>query len=162
MQPALNGQDPVLQTLNDQVDWYDRNAQSAQGKYRVIKVAELTLATAVPPLAALGADAAIVTVVSSVVVLLVGLQHLFQFHANWISYRSTCEALRQEQFLFTAMAGPYATAADPRLLLAERFQGLVANESASWASVHRPAAQNQTTPTTPAPATTATATKAGP
>jgi hypothetical protein len=156
MQPALNGQDPVLQTLNDQIAWYDREAGRAQQWYRVIKVAELALATSVPPLAALGADTAIVTVVSSVVVLLVGLQHLFQFHANWISYRSTCEALRQEQFLFVAKAGPYAAAADARLLLAERFQSLVANENTSWASVHRPAAETHTAQTTPT-----TGTKAG-
>jgi hypothetical protein len=63
-----------------------------------------------------------------------GLQQLNQYQANWITYRSTCEALEHEKFLFLAKAGPYGAAADARVLLAERIESLVSQEHAKWAA----------------------------
>jgi hypothetical protein len=68
-----------------------------------------------------------------------GLEHLYQFHQNWILYRSTCEALRNEKFLYLANAGPYAGAKDAHALLAERIESLVSQEHAKWSSVREPA-----------------------
>jgi hypothetical protein len=42
-----------------------------------------------------------------IVLLLDGLQQLGQCQANWINYRSTCEALKHEKHLFLEQAGPY-------------------------------------------------------
>ena len=47
---------------------------------------------------------------------------------------STSEALKHEKFLYLAHAGTYATAANPEALLAERIEGRVSQEHASWAS----------------------------
>jgi hypothetical protein len=63
-----------------------------------------------------------------------GLQQLNQHHANWISYRSTCEALKHEKYLYLGKAGPYATASDAHALLAEKVEALVSQEHAKWAS----------------------------
>jgi hypothetical protein len=61
-----------------------------------------------------------------------GFQQLFQFHTNWVSYRGTCESLKHEKYLFLALAGPYATAASPQRMLAERVEGTVSVENAKW------------------------------
>jgi hypothetical protein len=63
-----------------------------------------------------------------------GIQQINQYNANWISYRSTCEALKHEKFLYLASAGPYATATNAHTLLAERIESLVSQEHAKWAS----------------------------
>jgi hypothetical protein len=68
------------------------------------------------------------------IAVLEGLQQLNQYHANWITYRTTSELLKHEKYLFLAKAGPYAAAADPRVLLAERIESLVSQEHAKWAS----------------------------
>ena len=68
------------------------------------------------------------------IALLEGIQQISQYHANWISYRSTCEALKHEKFLYLGNAGTYASAEDPRRLLAERIESLVSQEHAKWAS----------------------------
>lgn len=44
---------------------------------------------------------------------------MFQFHANWISYRAVAEALRQHAFRFTAEVDPYTDRATRRNLLAQ-------------------------------------------
>ena len=63
-----------------------------------------------------------------------GLQQVNQYHANWIAYRSTCESLKHEKFLFLGNSGPYIHASDPQVLLAERIESLVSQEHAKWAS----------------------------
>jgi Protein of unknown function (DUF4231) len=73
-------------------------------------------------------------VLGALIAIVKGVQQLNQYHANWISYRSTCEALKHEKFLYLAKAGPYAAATDSRVLLAERIEALVSQEHAKWAS----------------------------
>jgi hypothetical protein len=70
---------------------------------------------------------------ATVVVLLEGAQHLYQWQEHWITYRSTAEALKHERYLYLARAGPYA-GEDRHRLLAERVEGLVSQEHAKWAA----------------------------
>ena len=53
---------------------------------------------------------------------------------NWTTYRSTCERLKHEKFLFLGHAGPYAAVPNPEPLLAERVEGPVSQEHAAWVS----------------------------
>jgi len=72
-----------------------------------------------------------------------GVLQLNQFHENWISYRSTCESLKHEKFMFLAGASPYTNADSPRALLAERVEALLAGEHAKWASVQEQEPQSK-------------------
>jgi Protein of unknown function (DUF4231) len=72
----------------------------------------------------------------ALIVVLEGLQQLQQYQQNWTTYRPTCERLKHEKFLFLGRAGPYAAVSNPESLLAERVEGLVSQEHASWVS-HR-------------------------
>jgi hypothetical protein len=63
-----------------------------------------------------------------------GLQQLKQYHGNWISYRATAEALKHEQFLYLAKAGPYIAAEHPQSMLAERVESLITQEEGKWVS----------------------------
>ena len=51
-----------------------------------------------------------------------GVQQLRQYQQNWTSYRSTCERLKHEKYLYAAQAGPYTAAPRPQSLLAERVE----------------------------------------
>jgi Protein of unknown function (DUF4231) len=55
-----------------------------------------------------------------------------QYHQNWITYRSTAEALKHEKYLFLSMAGSYAASENAKALLAERVESLVSLEHARW------------------------------
>jgi hypothetical protein len=70
----------------------------------------------------------------ALIVVLEALQGLYQFQSNWISYRSSCEGLRHEKYLWLAKAGHYADAKDPDRLLAERIESLISMEHAKWVS----------------------------
>jgi hypothetical protein len=127
---------PAQARLEDQIAWYDKKSQHNQRWFKRLKVGQLVTAAAIPVAAAENADAWLVGGAGALVLVLEGLQQLQQYQQNWTTYRSTCERLKHEKFLFAAQAGPYATAARPEALLAERVEGLVSQEHAAW-TAHR-------------------------
>jgi hypothetical protein len=126
--------DPTMQRLEDQIRWYDSHSTTNQWMFKVLKIIVIAAAALIPFLVGFNLPKWVVGGFGVLIAVLEGLQQLNQYHANWITYRSTSEALKHEKFLFLAAAGPYAAAIVPRVLLAERIESLVSQEHAKWAS----------------------------
>jgi hypothetical protein len=132
--------------LDDQIDWYDKKSVSNQSHYKTLKIFQLITAAIIPlvpvflsisPYSISSAYGAIITSVLGALILVIeSIQGLYQFHSNWISYRSTCEELKHEKFLWLAGAGHYANknVQNPTNLLAERIESIVSKEHAKWVS----------------------------
>jgi Protein of unknown function (DUF4231) len=128
---------PVWERLEDQIDWYDRKSQKNQRRFKQLKVCQIVVAAVIPVLAAVpDAPVWLLGGLGAFIVVLEGLQQLQQYQQNWTSYRTTCERLNNEKFLFIARAGSYAVAPKPEALLAERVEGVISKEHAGWVS-HR-------------------------
>jgi hypothetical protein len=128
------GQDVTLDHLQDQIEWYDRKSGSNQKSFKYLKVGTISAAALIPVIAKVSGMSSVTAGLGVLIVILEGLQQLNQYHANWIAYRSTCEGLKHEKFLYLARADIYATASDPHGLLAERIEASVSQEHAKWAS----------------------------
>lgn len=135
----MNESDITMQRLDDQISWYDRKSVSAQRWYKGLKIVSMTAAALIPLVAGLGAKAYVTGGLGVLIVILEGIQHLNQYHHNWITYRSTCEYLKHEKYLYQAKAGPYAEASDPHCLLAERTEALISQEHAKWVTARKKA-----------------------
>ena len=129
--------DPTLSRLQNQIDWYDKKSQHNQRWYKRVKVTEIVAAALIAGTAGLGTARFVTVGLAVLLLVLEGLQQLNQYHANWISYRSTCEALKHEKFLYLGEAGPYTEAQGRHALLAERIESLVSQEHAKWVSDHK-------------------------
>ena len=136
---------PVWKRLDEQIDWYDRGSRRSKRWYLRLKVVQIVTAASIPVLATAWPEKAwIGGVLGALIVVLEGLQQLFQHHSNWTQYRSTCEALRHEKFLWMARAGSFGRTERPDALLAERVEGLVSQEHAAWSSTqHDRTSQSQ-------------------
>jgi hypothetical protein len=143
--PAGDGDGPAAaaarQRLEDQIAWYDGKSRHNQRWFKRLKVGQIMTAAAIPVAAAAGAPSEVPAAGGALIVVLEGLQQLQQYQQNWAAYRSTCERLKHEKFLYLASAGPYAGAARPGALLAERVEGLVSQEHAAWVSQQREGAK---------------------
>jgi hypothetical protein len=125
--------DPTMERLEDQICWYDRRSGTHQRMYKMVKLAQMTLAAAIPVLAGIAPRTpTLLGALGATVVVLEGVQQLYRLHDNWTSYRSTAEALKHEKYLYLASAGPYAAASDAHALLAERTESLISREHAKW------------------------------
>lgn len=136
---AVPGDDPIIRRLEDQIDWYDRKSRSAQRIFKRIKIVEIFAAAVIPLLAVSNfPHGSLITAALGVLItILEGLLHLNQYQQLWSTYRSTCEALRHEKYMYLANAGLYAAATNPRALLAERVESLVSQEHAKWSSIQQ-------------------------
>jgi hypothetical protein len=124
----------TLQRLDDQISWYNSKSETAQRWFKFLKIIQFVTAGVIPLIALFGVPAAdkISAVLGLTILVVEGLQQLNQYQANWISYRTTAEALRHEKYLFLAHAGPYSNAERPIALLAEHIEGLVSQENKKW------------------------------
>jgi hypothetical protein len=128
------GADPVEARLADQLAWYSAKSRAARKAFKCIKFVEIVAAAVIPFLSAqhwpyvtyvVGGLGVLITVLE-------GVLHLNQYQEIWTNYRNTAESLKHEKFLYQAKAGPYAGAADARILLAERVEALVSLENSQW------------------------------
>ncbi len=126
--------DPTTQRLEDQIAWYDQRSSRDQRNFKVLKILVIVVAALIPLVAGLALPPWVPGALGVVIAVAEGIQQLNQYHANWIAYRSTAEALKHEKYLYLAKAGPYAAKQDPLALLAERVESLVSQEHAKWAS----------------------------
>ena len=133
------GPDPTMERLEDQIGWYDRKSNLNQKYYKWIKVVEISAAALIPFLSAfnLARMMWVTGGLGALITVLEGMLHLNQYQQNWIAYRSTCESLKHEKYVYLGKAAPYAGAVDPHALLAERIESLVSQEHAKWASVQQ-------------------------
>jgi hypothetical protein len=137
--------DVIMSRLDGQIAYYEKKSGDSQRAYKQIKLTEIIAAALIPFLAALQVPsanprfrplAAVVTALLGILItVLEGVLQLYQYHQIWITYRSTCEAMKHEKYTYLAKAGPYASAADPHALLAERVEALGAQENTKWASL---------------------------
>ena len=124
--------DVVTDRLEDQISWYDRKASYNERWFKRLRIATIVVSSSIPLCAAFVKYPLITGALGALIALFEGLQHLNQYHQNWITYRATAEALKHEKYLFLSMAGSYATSSNARTLLAERVEGLVSQENSKW------------------------------
>jgi len=146
--PESTGQDdPIFQRLTDQLAWYGQKSRAARAAFKRIKVTEIVAAAVIPFLTGHSSWVGVSYVIGGLGILITvleGVLHLNQYQENWTNYRNTAESLKHEKYLFLAKAGPYASAADPRVTLAERVEALISTENSQWVAATKMAAQSTT------------------
>ncbi|KOG33716.1 DUF4231 domain-containing protein [Streptomyces resistomycificus] len=134
MQPrGARSAEVTWERLQDQMTWFDRKSSHAQRRFKQLKLSTLLLAAGLPVVVAASAPTWIAALMGAMIAVIEGAQQLFKFQENWINYRSSCENLRREQYLYVARAGHYAQAADVDVLLAESIERILSNETTHWA-----------------------------
>src|SRR3954469_23174299 len=134
---------PARERLETQIEWYDKRSNRDQRWFKRLKVLQIVTAAGIPVGAAAGVDANVIGGGGALIVVLEGLQQLQQYQQKWTTYRSTCERLKHDKYLYLAQAGPYTKAPRPEALLAERVEGLVSQEHAAWVSQQQEATKRQ-------------------
>lgn len=131
--------------LESQIKWYDSKSGTAQRYYKWGRYFVLA-ASATIPFAALLQHNTAAAILGGLIAVCEAIQHVNQWQHNWITYRSTCEALRHEKYTYLERADPYDDLDDKaaRKLLVERVESLISTEHSKWIASQDKAAQ--TTP----------------
>lgn len=137
----------ISERLNESIAWYDKKAGSLKNRYLRMRVITVISGALVPVLVNLDIPYVnyLTTFISLVVVLLVSLESVYHYSAQWTNYRSTEQFLRKEYFLFTANEGPYAERKedDAYRLFVERIERAIEAEVAITLQVMTTTAEAQ-------------------
>jgi hypothetical protein len=131
------------QRLDAQIQWYDHKSREAQQYYKGTKFVVVVASATISIVALLGLNL-VTAILGALIAICETMQHLNQWHHNWITYRSTCEALRHEKYTYLERADPYDDLEDAaaRKLLVERVESLISTEHSKWIASQEKAAAN--------------------
>lgn len=136
----MTAEEYLERRVEDQIGWYDRKSVSSQAWYKRLRRAEIVCAAAIPILAGfVGEDLAgqvAIGLLGGVIVVIASFLSLSQHQENWVGYRTTCESLRHEKFLFLTQVEPY-DGEDRFPLFVQRIESLISKENSGWSQYIR-------------------------
>lgn len=128
--------------VDDQIAWYDTKSRHHQKWYKGLRVVEILAAVSIPFFVGYITDTAphfrtVVGLLGLAVAIITGVVSLCQFQENWVEYRTTCESLKHEKFLFLTKTEPY-NVDTPFPLLVQRVESMISKENTTWSQYIRP------------------------
>ena len=122
--------------VENQINWYDKKAISAQKQYKRLQFVEIIVAACIPLLVGYVGRFSwmqfVIGVLGVIITVIEGYISLNKVHENWIEYRSTCELLRHEKFLFEMKAPPYGDSESTEGLFVKNIELLISSESNNY------------------------------
>lgn len=138
--------DYIKDRLDDQINWYSSKSRKLKKKYDIIQfvIIILTSTTPIVNIITITFDyyKTIVSILSSipaiVVVILISMSKHKKYFELHTKYRSTCEKLKQEKFLYLVAASVYDIddCSERLKLLAQRVESICAHENGEWAQLN--------------------------
>jgi hypothetical protein len=132
----MNQEEYLKERLQDQIDWYDRKSMQNQKCFKRLQVIAIFASISIPFLAGYITEATVllklsVGILGLVVAAITAILGLYKFQENWLEYRTTCESLKHEKYLYLTNSDPYDQE-EPFKLLVERVESLISKENTAW------------------------------
>ncbi len=125
--------------LEEQIKWYDGKSVGHQNVYKRWKYAQVILSASIPFLVGYVADFSkigfIIGVFGVFITCIEGILTIGKHHENWIEYRSICETLRHEKYMYLTRTGVYK-GEEPFKHLVERVETVISQENVNWAALN--------------------------
>lgn len=136
----MNSDEYIQERLQDQIDWYDRKSLTNQKTFKWLRKVEIIFAAFIPFLSGLMVKydthivvfSTIIGLLGIAVTIFTGMLALGKYQENWIEYRTTCESLKKEKYMFQTKVEPYDVE-DAFSILVQRIETLVSKENTNWA-----------------------------
>ncbi len=131
-------EDYLKKRLEDQINWYDRKSSKSQKMFKRIQLVTIVSAACIPFLAGYLSEIIflkyIIGALGLLVAVLTSINSLYKYQENWIAYRTTCESLTHEKYLYMTGTKPYHGKESFNLLV-QRVEMLISQENSSWAEL---------------------------
>ena len=135
----MTSEEYIEKRIQDQIDWYNGKSQTNQKKFKVLRVTEIVAAALIPFLSGLSiaypnvATYGTITigVLGMIIAVIAGVLGLGRYQEQWVEYRTICESLKKEKFLFETNAEPYNEANSFNLFV-QRAETLISKENTNW------------------------------
>ena len=131
----MNEETYLKERVDDQIGWYDKKSRQAQARYKALRGFEVIAAAAIPLLTGFAPAwfpvAPVVGVLGACIAVSASISSLNQYQQHWTAYRTTCETLQHEKYLYLTQAVPYQQQAAFQLFV-QRIEGVISKEHSAW------------------------------
>ena len=101
----------ITKRLEDQITWYSTKSQYNKGRSIALRILEIVCAAIIPFISVHHESfkyfPLFVGLLGITISIAAGISAILKFHDNWIEYRTVCETLKHEKFLFLTKTNPY-------------------------------------------------------
>jgi len=128
-------EDYIKNRVEGQIKWYDDKSVFNQKLFKWLRTIEIICAATIPFIAGMGDTISfaisITGILGVIIAICVGISSLNKYQENWLTYRTTCETLRHEHYLFQTKSSPY-DGDDSFNHFVERIENLLSKENTQW------------------------------
>jgi hypothetical protein len=121
--------------LDEQIKWYSQKSAINQKYYKRLKLIEITAATLIPFLSGFSTQIPyvqwVIALLGVIIAIVAGMESLYKFQENWITYRATAESLKHEKFLYLTNSEPYDSQ-NRFTTLVSRVEHIIDKENKNW------------------------------
>jgi len=132
----MNQEEYMKDRVDNQIDWYDKKSAFNQKWFKRLQVIAILSASTIPFLAGYssGEDETIrvcIGILGLIVAAITAGLSLYKFQEHWLEYRTTCESLRHEKYLYLTQTVPY-NVEDSFSTFVQRIESLISKENTDW------------------------------
>ena len=126
--------------VDDQIKWYDEKSMQMQKKYKILKGVTIFFSAIIPIISLTNIEYfntnIVVSILAAIIAISEGMISLSSYGDNWTRYRSICETLKSEKYMFLNQSGVYSEEEDNFSFFVERIETIISQENINWASLN--------------------------
>lgn len=126
--------------VDDQIEWYDGKSIQMQKKHKIFKGVTIFSAAIIPIISLTKIEYfdtdIIVSILAAIIAISEGMISLSNYGDNWTRYRSICETLKSEKYMYLNQSGVYSEKEENFSFFVERVETIISQENINWASLN--------------------------
>lgn len=131
----------IEERVNPQIAWYDNKSLRCQKIYKRIQVSEIILAAIIPLLSGYvtyhWVIPFIIGLIGVSITIMESITKLNKYHELWIEYRTTCELLKYQKYLYETKSSPYNDGDDTiENIFVKNIEQIISSENNQWKIVN--------------------------
>ena len=132
----MNQEEYLKNRVDHQINWYDRKSCFNQNWFKRLQIIAIISASTIPFLTGYSSGESdkirvCIGMLGLMVAAVTAILSLYKFQENWHEFRTTCESLTHEKYLFETKTEPYDIT-DSFPLLVQRVETLISKENSNW------------------------------
>lgn len=132
-------QDYILSRLDIQIKWYDDKCKNYKLKFQFLSISTIVLSSFITLLSASCFKPDTKTFIASTCAVFItifqGVLSLNKYNENWVEYRTVCETLKKEKYMFIMRSGVYFDKGERFQFFVERIETIISQENVNWAGL---------------------------
>lgn len=119
-----------------QLAWYDEKSVLNKRLAYFFQIPVILFASLLPIFTVV--DFKLITIIlSSLIAIFIGIFNFCKFEEKWHNYRTTCEMLKKEFYLYDSKIEAYEDVDDPEQTFVKRVEALISTEHTKWLTIEK-------------------------